>query len=69
MVEDMEFDSIIVSVSSGKADIGMAGMSVTEDRLKNIDFSDSYATSKQVIVVRNGGEENKQSFVSMNIKQ
>lgn len=64
VVEDMEFDSIIVSVSSGKADIGMAGMSVTEDRLKNIDFSDSYATSKQVIVVRNGGEENKQSFVS-----
>lgn len=64
VIEDMEFDSIIIAVSSGKADLGMAGMSVTEDRLKNIDFSNSYATSKQVIVVRNGGKEDKQSFVS-----
>lgn len=61
-IEDMEFDSIIVAVSSGKADIGMAGMSVTPDRLKNIDFSESYATSKQVIIVRNGSSLSKQSF-------
>lgn len=51
-IEDMEFDSIITAVSSGKADIGVAGMTVTEDRLKNIDFSDSYTTSQQVVVVR-----------------
>ncbi len=51
-VQDMEFDSIITAVQSGKADIGAAGMTVTEDRLKNIDFSDSYTTSKQVIIVR-----------------
>lgn len=50
-VEDMEFDSIINAVDSGKADVGLAGMTVTEDRLKNVDFSDSYATSKQVIIV------------------
>lgn len=52
-IEDMEFDSIITAVSSGKADIGVAGMTVTPDRLKNIDFSDPYTTSSQVIVVRN----------------
>lgn len=51
-VEDIEFDSIITEVQSGKADIGVAGMTVTEDRLKNIDFTDSYATSKQVIIVK-----------------
>lgn len=52
VIEDMEFDSIINAVQSGKADIGIAGMTVTEDRLKNIDFTDSYTTSTQVIVVR-----------------
>ena len=51
-IEDMEFDSIINAVQSGKADVGIAGMTVTEDRLKNIDFTDSYATSQQVIIVR-----------------
>ncbi len=51
-IEDMEFDSIINAVTSGKADFGMAGMTVTEDRLKSVDFSDPYTTSKQVIVVR-----------------
>ncbi|MBQ4284462.1 MAG: ABC transporter substrate-binding protein/permease, partial [Lachnospira sp.] len=53
VIEDMEFDSIITAVQSGKADIGVSGMTVTEDRLKNIDFTDSYTTSNQVIVVRN----------------
>lgn len=51
-IEDMEFDSIITAVQSGKADIGVAGMTVTEDRLKNIDFSDPYTTATQVIIVR-----------------
>lgn len=51
-VEDMEFDSIITAVQSGKADIGVAGMTVTEDRLKNIDFTDTYTTAKQVIIVK-----------------
>lgn len=51
-IDDMEFDSIIAAVQSGKADFGAAGMTVTEDRLKSIDFTDSYATSKQVIIVR-----------------
>lgn len=51
-IEDMEFDAIINAVQSGKADIGVAGMTVTEDRLKSIDFTDSYTTATQVIIVR-----------------
>ncbi len=51
-IEDMEFDSIINAVQSGKADIGVAGMTVTEDRLKSIDFTDPYTTATQVIIVR-----------------
>ncbi len=54
VIEDMEFDTIITAVQGGKADIGVAGMTVTEDRLKNINFSSPYTTSKQVIIVRNG---------------
>lgn len=52
-MEDMEFDSIINAVKSGKADVGAAGMTVTEDRLKNIDFTDSYTNATQVIIVKN----------------
>ncbi len=51
-IENMAFDSIITAVTSGKADVGVAGMSVTEDRLKNVNFTDGYATSMQAIVVR-----------------
>ena len=51
-ISDVEFDSIITAVQSGKADFGAAGMTVTEDRLKNIDFTDSYTTATQVIIVR-----------------
>ena len=51
-IEDMAFDSIIAAVSSGKADVGAAGMSVTEDRMKNVDFSDPYTTAQQVIIVK-----------------
>ncbi|MBR1623986.1 MAG: ABC transporter substrate-binding protein/permease, partial [Pseudobutyrivibrio sp.] len=54
-VEDMEFDSIINAVGSGKADVGIAGMTMTEERLKSINFSDSYVTTKQVIIVRDEG--------------
>lgn len=51
-IDDMVFDSIIAAVSSGKADVGVAGMTVTEDRKKNVLFSDPYTTSSQVIIVR-----------------
>lgn len=52
VIEDMEFDSIINAVQSGKADIGVAGMTITEDRLQSIDFTDTYTTATQVIIVR-----------------
>ncbi len=51
-IENMEFNSIIAAVDSGKADVGVAGMTVDEDRLKNVDFSDPYITATQVIIVR-----------------
>ena len=52
VIDSMDFDSIITAVQTGKADFGMAGMTVTEERLKSVDFTDSYATSKQVIIVK-----------------
>jgi ABC-type amino acid transport substrate-binding protein len=52
VIEDMAFDSIIAAVQSGKVDMGMAGMTVTEDRLQSVNFSDTYATGIQVVIVR-----------------
>ena len=51
-IMDIEFDAIIAAVQTGKADIGMAGMTVTEDRLQSINFSRSYASGVQVVIVR-----------------
>ena len=47
----MEFDSIITSVQTGKADIGLAGMTVTDERKQSVNFSDTYATGIQVVIV------------------
>ena len=55
-IEDMEFDSIITAVSTGKADMGLAGMTVTEERLQNINFSTSYATGVQSVIVPEDSE-------------
>ena len=52
VIEDMEFDAIINAIQSGKADIGVAGITITEDRKQSVDFTDTYATSKQVIIVK-----------------
>ena len=51
-IEDIGFDSLIPELQSKKADVVAAGMTVTEDRKKNVLFSDSYATGVQVIIVR-----------------
>ena len=56
-IEDMAFDSIIPAVQSGKADFGAAGMTVTEDRQKQVDFSDTYYTGRQVIIVTEDNSE------------
>lgn len=50
-IEDMEFDSIIAAVNSGKADFGMAGMTVTPEREEQIDFTDTYCTAAQNVIV------------------
>lgn len=51
-IYDMEFDSVIISVNQGKADIGMAGMTVNAKRLETVDFTTEYYESAQVLVVR-----------------
>ena len=51
VVDDMDFGSVITSVQSGKSDIAMAGLTVTEDRKQNVDFSDTYATGVQMVIV------------------
>ena len=51
-IEDMEFTSIFSALSSGKSDIGVAGITVTPERQETLDFTDSYTTATQVIIVR-----------------
>ena len=51
-IVDTEFDSIIAGVTTGKYDMGMAGMTVTEDRLKSVNFSETYAKGVQVVIVK-----------------
>ncbi len=50
-IVDMEFDSIITAVNADSVDFGMAGMTVTEDRLLEVDFSISYAIGVQAFIV------------------
>lgn len=52
VIEDMEFDTIITAVKEGSVDFGMAGMTVTPNRLLEIDFTNSYATGVQSIIVK-----------------
>ncbi len=51
VVDDMDFSSVITSVQSGKEDIAMAGLTVTDERKENVDFTDSYAEGIQVVIV------------------
>ena len=52
VIDDIDFNAIIPALQGGKADLGMAGMTVTEDRLVNVDFSNTYATGVQVVIVK-----------------
>ena len=51
-IEDMEFDSIITAVQTGKADMGLAGMTVTDERKQMINFTDTYAEGIQSVIVK-----------------
>ena len=55
-IADVDFDSIIPGVQSGKYDMGMAGMTVTDERKEKVNFSDSYATGVQVVIVKEDSE-------------
>ena len=50
-VDDMEFGSIIIAVQTGKADVGAGGLTITEERKQSVDFTDSYATGIQAVIV------------------
>ena len=51
-IQDIDFNSIIPAIESGKADVGIAGMTKTPEREKNVNFSESYATGIQSIIVK-----------------
>ena len=55
-VADMEFGSIITAVATGKADVGAAAITKTEDRLKSVNFTSTYATGIQSVIVKEGGD-------------
>ena len=55
-IEDMAFDSVLAAVQSGKADIAMAGITVTEDRKMTVDFTDTYTKATQMIIVTEDSE-------------
>ena len=55
-IADVDFDSIIPGVQEGKYDMGMAGMTVTDERLEKVAFSDSYAKGVQVVIVKEDGD-------------
>ena len=55
-VEDMEFDALIPALASNKVDIVAAGMTVTPEREKSVNFTDTYATAAQVIIVKQGSD-------------
>ena len=55
-IVDMDFDAIIPAVTTGKIDFGMAGMTVTEERLQSVDFTTSYATGIQSVIVKEDSE-------------
>ena len=56
VIDDMDFDGALMAVQNGKSDIVMAGVSVNDDRLLVMDFSESYATGVQVVIVKEGSD-------------
>lgn len=52
VINDIAFDAILISVQTGKDDVGASAITVTDERKKNVDFTESYVTATQVIVVR-----------------
>ena len=55
-IDDMDFDAALMAAQNGKSDMVMAGVTVNEDRLLTMDFSESYATGVQVVIVKEGSD-------------
>lgn len=53
-IQNVKFDTILTSISSGKGDLGIAGITVTPERAESVDFSNNYATSTQYILYKDG---------------
>lgn len=62
-VEDMNFDAVITSVQTGKADVGAAGLTVTRERQNNVLFTDTYTSSRQMLIVRDGSNASSRGLV------
>ena len=55
-IDDMEFDSALLAVQNNTADVMLAGLSYSEERDEVVDFTDSYATGVQVVIVKDGSD-------------
>ena len=60
-IENMEFDSLLVALDNGKIDAAIAGMTVTDERKEKVDFSETYYTAKQVMIVKEDSDIAKAS--------
>ena len=56
VVEDMSFDSVIAAVQAGKADVAASGITVTDERTRQVGFSHPYVTAQQVVIVPKDSE-------------
>ncbi len=56
VIENVEFGTIVSGVQTGKFDMGIAGLTVNDERKEQVNFSDSYATGVQVVIVKDGGK-------------
>ncbi len=65
VVESMDFDGLIPALQSGKIDMAISGMTITEERRKNVDFSDQYYEASQVVLIRKDDE----SFANIKTKE
>ncbi len=68
-IADVEFGSIIGGVQSGKYDMGMAGMTVTDERKKSVNFSTTYATGIQSVIVKSGSKVKSVDDISTMVKE
>ena len=56
-IQHMDFDAVIGAVASGRADIAIAGLTVSKERKKSVDFSKSYFNASQVVIVKEGKQQ------------